>query len=77
MGISCADVGGLYDTDNKKYYDGAGPCGSSSSKSSANTGLIVGLTIGGVVLAALLALFTRNRRSASQAEFKGSATPQV
>jgi hypothetical protein len=27
MGITCADVGGLYDDSKLAYYDGAGPCG--------------------------------------------------
>jgi hypothetical protein len=71
LGISCADVGGVYDDVNEKYFDGAGPCGSSSSSSGANVGLAVGLSIGAVVAIALLALFVKRRRNAtSEIEFK-------
>ena len=31
MGIRCEDVGGLYDSVNMKYFEGADPCGSSSA----------------------------------------------
>jgi len=31
MGITCADVGGLYDDDNKCYLAGAAPCGDASA----------------------------------------------
>lgn len=64
LGIRCEDVGGLYDTATGTYYAGAEPCGSSSS-SSANVGLIVGLTVGGVVFLALVFLVSRRRRSAA------------
>jgi hypothetical protein len=73
LGITCPDVGGLYDDVNGAYFDGAGPCGSSSSSSSsgANVGLAVGLSIGAVVAIALLALFLKRRRNAtSEIEFK-------
>ena len=76
MGISCADVGGLYDGAASKYYDGASPCGSSSSGKSSKTGLAVGLTIGGLVVVALLAMFVR-RQGKSSVEFKGSSNSQV
>jgi Low iron-inducible periplasmic protein len=75
MGISCADVGGIYDSATSKYFDGAAPCGSSSSKGS-KTGLAIGLTIGGIVVVALLAMFLR-RQGKSSVEFKSSSTSQV
>ena len=75
MGISCADVGGLYDSAALKYYDGAGPCTSSSSGS--KTGLAIGLSVAGVVAVALLAMVFLRKGGSSSAEFKGSSTSQV
>jgi hypothetical protein len=34
LGITCADVGGVWNSANGKYEEGAGPCGSNSSTSS-------------------------------------------
>ena len=73
MGISCADVGGLYDSATSKYYDGAAPCGSGKG---SKAGLAVGLTIGGIFVIAMIAMFVR-RRGQSSVEFKGSSTSQV
>ena len=44
MGISCSDVGGLYDDATSLYLDGAGPC--SSGESGMSTGAVIGLTVG-------------------------------
>jgi hypothetical protein len=76
MGVTCADIGGLYDDANGKYFDGAGPCGSSSSGGGANTGLAVGLSIGGVVVLALLFMMVK-RQNKSGAEFKESSSSHV
>jgi hypothetical protein len=75
LGISCADVGGLYDGATSSYMEGAAPCGSSSS-SDSRVGLAVGLTFAGLAVVALVALFV-NRRSKSSVEFKGSSNSQV
>ena len=65
MGITCEDVGGLYD--GADYYPKAAPCGS-SKRGDAPVGVIVGVVLG--VLAILgLGLMIRSR-SSSQVEFK-------
>lgn len=70
MGVACQDVGGLYDGATGTYYEGAAPCGSSSSSSSSekNVGLIVGLTIGGLVLVALVIVVVNRRRHGKEYE---------
>jgi hypothetical protein len=73
MGISCADVGGVYDATNAKYFDGAAPCGSSKN---SKAGLAVGLTVGAVALVAIVG-FLIKRRSTSSVEFKSSSNSQV
>ena len=45
MGVTCADVGGLYSVDIANYFDLAAPC---SGDSSSNTGAIVGGVLGGL-----------------------------
>lgn len=74
MGISCADVGGLYDSAALKYNDGAAPC---SSSSGSKAGLAIGLSIGGVVAVALLAMVFLRKGRSSAVEFKGSSPSQV
>jgi hypothetical protein len=71
LGVRCEDVGGLYDTSTGTYYTGAEPCGSTSS-SSANVGLIVGLSVGGVVFLALV-YFVSKRRAAGSSAAKAAA----
>ena len=67
LGISCADVGGVWNSANARYEDGAGPCGgssnsgSSSSSNSTNVGLAVGLTLFGLAVVVLLIIFVRRR----------------
>jgi hypothetical protein len=61
MGLVCQDVGGMYDETIGTYFEGASPCDGSSS-SEKNVGLIVGLTIGGLVFAALVIVFVHNKR---------------
>ncbi len=68
LGVKCEDVGGLYDEATGAYYDGAGPCGSSSSSSEKNVGLIVGLTIGGLFLVALVIVVVNRRRTGKEFE---------
>jgi hypothetical protein len=73
LGVRCQDVGGLWDTETGDYYPGAAPCGSSSSSSSAaNVGLIVGLTVGGVVFLALVYVVSSRRRGNKTAEMNAA-----
>jgi len=64
--ISSAEVGGLYDAVNNRYYEGAAP----SSSGGVNVGLAVGVSIGVVVALALIGLFIARRRRKSEVEFK-------
>ena len=66
LGITCADVGGVWNSANAMYEDGAGPCGTSSSSNSANVGLAVGLTFLGLALVVLLVVVVRRRGSSSR-----------
>ncbi|KAL3924319.1 MAG: hypothetical protein SGILL_001118 [Bacillariaceae sp.] len=60
--LRCEDIGGLYDTATGQYMDGAAPCGNTSSSSEKNVGLIVGLSVGGIVLVGLaIVLWNRSR----------------
>ena len=76
MGITCTDVGGLYDDANAMWFVGAAPCGD-NKKRGVNGALIVGLSIGGVIALGLICLFIKRRRSASEIEFKSSDRPTV
>lgn len=68
MGITCSDVGGLYD--GADYFTNAAPCGrSSSSSSDVNVGVAVGVSIGVVAALGLIAAYCCRRRR-SQVEFK-------
>jgi hypothetical protein len=74
LGITCADVGGVWNSANGKYEEGAGPCGSNSSTSSnsaTNVGLAVGLTLLGLATVAFLFVFVRRRRSSSLGTIHG------
>ena len=55
MGITCEQVGGLWDPATMSYRSGAAPC-SSGGEDNSNLGLILGLSLGGVALLALVAV---------------------
>ena len=63
LGVTCADIGGLWDKGNQKYYDGAGPCSGSGVGQSQKVGAIVGGTMGGFILAFVGFLFFLRKRS--------------
>ena len=65
LGVTCADIGGLWDEGNQKYFDGAGPC-SGSGGPSQKVGAIVGGTMGGFILALIGFLFLLRKRSAKK-----------
>jgi hypothetical protein len=50
MNIRCADVGGLYDKGNLKFFEGAEPCGSSASGLAFTFGLMATLFMGVTML---------------------------
>lgn len=58
LNISCADVGGYWDSDSQNFVEGAGPCQQTrhgdSESSGINVGLAVGLAVGGLVLLLLV-----------------------
>ena len=64
LGISCAQVGGLWFDAMKTYYDGASPCAdaSTSSTSSNKAGIIVGSVFAGVAVIAVGAVLFMRRR---------------
>lgn len=75
LGITCGDVGGLYNAATGEYEVDASPCGgrSSSSNSDVNLGLAVGLPIGllaGIVLAYCL---YKCQKSKNEVEFKSDS----
>jgi hypothetical protein len=75
MGITCSDVGGLYE--NGQYFEGAAPCGGSDSSGGSNVGLAVGLSIGGVILVLLIFFIVKKRSSNSDVAFKSDSTSHV
>lgn len=54
MGVTCADVGGLYDSVTETYQEGAEPCGGAGGGSGASSVSVSSLA--GVVLAVVVAL---------------------
>jgi hypothetical protein len=77
--LRCEDVGGLWDTVNGGYVSGAAPCGSGGKDN--NTGLAVGLSIGGVCLVAFVIFlsckFGRSGVSQQPALAKGEVTKDL
>lgn len=73
LGITCEDVGGLWNSANAKYEEGTEPCGGTSS--STNVGLAVGLSFLGLAIVVLAFVFVRRRRSSSR--ITGSARKDV
>lgn len=75
--LRCDDVGGLWDSVNGGYLPGAAPCGfsSSSSKNNTDVGLAIGLSVGGVLLVALVVFFSRFCKKGISEEPKGKVEP--
>jgi hypothetical protein len=55
LGIRCADVGGLWDEANEKYFEAAEPCGSSANSVGLSLGFVLSLSVG--VISAITMLF--------------------
>jgi len=55
IGVTCKDVGGLFNTASNDYYGDASPCkdSSNSSSSSSNKGLAIGLGVTAAVVGVL------------------------
>jgi hypothetical protein len=63
MGITCKDVGGLWDSANGKYYANSSPCKDSSTSSSDSNALAISLgTVAGVVTVAAVGFFLYLRK---------------
>lgn len=63
MGITCKDVGGLWDKANGKFYDDASPCKDKSTSSSSSSTLSIALgTIAGVVTVSAIGFFLYLRK---------------
>jgi hypothetical protein len=62
LGITCQDVGGLWNSADEVYFEGANPCGSGSG-SSSKVGVAVGSSVGGLVALVLGLVIYRSRRS--------------
>lgn len=69
LGITCADVGGLWNTGLEAYEDGANPC----SSSGASVGVIVGATFGALFALVVAVICIKKRRSATSADMKADA----
>jgi Low iron-inducible periplasmic protein len=76
MGITCADVGGVYDTTTQSYSEGASPCEGSGSDGGSKAGLAIGLSVGALIVVALVILFVKGRGKSS-VEFKSDGTSHV
>ena len=77
MGITCADVGGIWNDAAGNYMPGAAPCSGSGSGSSVNVGLAVGLSIGGLVALGLILFLVRRRKTGTDTMFKGDSAEHV
>jgi hypothetical protein len=73
LGITCKDVGGVWNNPDQVYFEGAGPCGSGSGGSSNNAGVAIGITVGvsALVFVALFLVCRSRRRSATSTDMKG------
>lgn len=69
MGITCQDVGGLWDDVTQSYSEGASPCTGGDDN---NVGLAIGLVVGGLVAVAFLAFLFKRRRATQTEDVKGN-----
>ena len=76
MGISCADVGGLWNEAEKNYYAGMAPCADASNtkvvtQSNSTLAIALGTTFGALFAIALVAiLYMRSREKQGSPVFK-------
>ena len=80
MEITCADVGGLYDSSVNAYYEDAGPCADpnaeSDSSSDDTVAVALGITFGIIAFLALGgAIYMARREKSGSPVFKPSKTP--
>lgn len=65
LGISCSDVGGVYDSTSNSFLSGAEPCGGSSTNQSEVIGLAVGIPIAVLAVLGAACLWCRCRQASS------------
>jgi len=72
LGITCKQVGGLWNDATGSYYEGASPCKDASTKSNKGTaGIIVGSVFAGIAaVAVFVVLFMRRREIKGQPVFQ-------
>jgi len=73
MGILCSDVGGIFDSQQNIYKDGAAPCRDSFvnriSENQKRVALAVSLSIGGLMIVAILVvIITRSSQKKAKTE---------
>lgn len=71
MGITCEQVGGIWDPTTSSYKSDASPC-STSVEQENHLGLILGISLGGIAFLAVIAVFLA-RRKKSQNDAKSEA----
>ena len=84
LGITCADVGGLWNEAEKKYYPGMEPCVTVSTKetevvtqNNKTLAIALGCTFGALfAIAAAMVLYMRSREKQGQPVFKTSEHPE-
>lgn len=71
MGITCEDVGGLYDSSNSQYKSGASPCKTKNKKETDGLAVGLGVVAGLIALVGVGAvLFMRNREKMGKPIFE-------
>jgi hypothetical protein len=58
LGITCSDVGGVWDRVTRKYMANAAPCNSGGGSTTNSLGLGVGIAVGGAVFLAIVVLLS-------------------
>lgn len=84
IGISCSDVGGLWDASKGKYYEGMEPCedpavvnAGTVTKMNNSLAIILGCTFGALfAVAAAMVIYMRSREKEGDPVFKASSNKE-